>query len=421
MPTSRANHIPALIDIVLSKKPKSILDIGVGFGSKGMLFREYCDVWRGNCYDWKTTIHGIEIFSEYITDLQQRIYDEIFIGNALDIIENLGHYDMIYIGDVIEHFSKEDGEKLIDKMNKHADTVVIVTPKKVSKQGAVFGNEHESHISEWAEIDFSHADISYYGNAMMAIYDNTPQCYYCDGMKFYGDKLPFMFYSNKMRPTLFLGLYFQRDYDVFTFHKGRRVVFWNGSDVLRMLGNMEWRECIKNHKAEHYCHNQQLKDELAEVGIDAKIMPLFFGRFEDYQQSYEQSDIVKAFMTVHAGREAEYGLNFMSKIIDEIDNFELHVYGIDGEDTDKIKYHGWVDERLQDAHIKKYQACIRLNKHDGMSQIICKSQLLGLACITKRDKERIIGGIEFIKKRTRPFIYEMAGVVDLNGLSRVFE
>jgi len=152
------SHLSWLCLQLLIIKPKSILDIGVGFGAKGMLFREYTDIWRGNYKNWKTRIDGIEVFEEYITPLQLSIYDNIYIGEATKTLKELGNYDLIYLGDVIEHFEKEEGKQFIVDVLGHAKFVIIATPTKVSKQGAVYGNKHEVHKSQWTPEDFPGAE-----------------------------------------------------------------------------------------------------------------------------------------------------------------------------------------------------------------------------------------------------------------------
>ena len=44
MPSSRPNTIPTVIHLVKQFQPKSILDVGIGFGKWGHLFREYTDI-----------------------------------------------------------------------------------------------------------------------------------------------------------------------------------------------------------------------------------------------------------------------------------------------------------------------------------------------------------------------------------------
>ena len=170
MPTSRPNHLSWLCEQILKQQPKSILDIGIGFGSKGMLFREYTDIWNGKLNEKKTRIDGIEIFPEYVTPLQRAIYSEIHIGNVLDIIDKLGFYDLIYCGDVLEHFTKDDGKLLLFKIMQHSKQSIIVTPVVVGEQGAVYGNENERHLSQWSPDEFVGGRVSTFNNVMVIQY-----------------------------------------------------------------------------------------------------------------------------------------------------------------------------------------------------------------------------------------------------------
>lgn len=172
MPTSRPYHLHWICQEIINIKPKSILDIGIGFGSKGMLFREYTDVWNQRYWkkDWQVKIDGIEIFKKYITQLQKKIYDNIFIGNALEVIDKLDNYDLIYCGDMIEHLKKEEGLKLIEKMKEHAKIVIIATPIIVSDQKTVLGNKYETHKSQWIPANFDGAAIHQFENTLIAKY-----------------------------------------------------------------------------------------------------------------------------------------------------------------------------------------------------------------------------------------------------------
>src|SRR3989304_997151 len=127
MPSSRPELIPFVINLVMQLQPRSILEIGTGFGKYGFLFRE----------NWQVRIDGIECFAPYISDLQRRIYNRIIIGDALSEIDRLGSYDLIFLCDVIEHFSKEDGSVALDKGLARAGRMVLVTtPNYFNPQGA---------------------------------------------------------------------------------------------------------------------------------------------------------------------------------------------------------------------------------------------------------------------------------------------
>lgn len=175
MPTSRPNILSPLCQDIIRYQPKTILDIGIGSGSKGFLFREYTDIWnqRYSKKSWQCKIEGVEIFEPYITDIHKQIYDKIYIGNICKLINTLPEYDFIYAGDVLEHIEKEKGIVLLTELKRHAKILIITTPIIVHKQGTILGNQHEQHISQWNEKDFLGAQISKFGNAYYIKYNNN--------------------------------------------------------------------------------------------------------------------------------------------------------------------------------------------------------------------------------------------------------
>ena len=122
MPTSNIDAVPIVLKTVRRLKPTSILDIGIGFGKYGLLFREYLDVQKlqngfsGVLSDhFSTRIDGIEIFDKYISTIQRNIYNNIYIGDAAQLIERLESYDVVFLSDIIEHFEKTTGHILLKK------------------------------------------------------------------------------------------------------------------------------------------------------------------------------------------------------------------------------------------------------------------------------------------------------------------
>jgi hypothetical protein len=162
MPSSRPNLIPTVIHIIRQLRPKSILDVGVGFGKWGHLFREYTDILESehdpNRYkreNWQVRIDGIEGFPDYLTEMHRFIYNDIHIGNASDVIRRLPKYDVVFLGDVIEHFTPEAGKQFLRDAIEHANqAVVISTPKYETEQDELCGNELERHRSLWSARDF---------------------------------------------------------------------------------------------------------------------------------------------------------------------------------------------------------------------------------------------------------------------------
>jgi hypothetical protein len=162
VPSSRPNAIPTIIHLVRQLKPRSILDIGVGFGKWGHLFREYTDILEAENdparYEkghWLVRIDGIEAHAPYLTPMHAYLYDNIYIGDATALIKTLSNYDLIFLGDIIEHFEKEAGLHLLREAFTRANKAVIVsTPKYETAQESLCGNELERHRSLWKAKDF---------------------------------------------------------------------------------------------------------------------------------------------------------------------------------------------------------------------------------------------------------------------------
>jgi SAM-dependent methyltransferase len=162
MPSSRPISIPTVIHLLRQLKPQSILDVGIGFGKWGHLFREYTDILesendpaRYERKNWQIQIDGIEGFPAYVTDMHRFIYNEIHLGNACDLIPKLPSYDLIFLGDIIEHLEKKTGLQLLGQaLEKAGKAVIVSTPKDETYQEDLCGNELERHRSLWSARDF---------------------------------------------------------------------------------------------------------------------------------------------------------------------------------------------------------------------------------------------------------------------------
>lgn len=155
MPSSRFDLIPFILNRVVMWRPKSILDIGVGFGKYGVLFREYLDIWDvDKPYDHKgLRLIGVEAFEKYRNPVWD-VYDKVYTEDILTILPELSResFDLLFMGDVIEHLTKEEGVRILSSLNYKR--LIIVTPRMVSDQKAVYGNPYEIHKSQWSEEDF---------------------------------------------------------------------------------------------------------------------------------------------------------------------------------------------------------------------------------------------------------------------------
>jgi hypothetical protein len=157
--TSNWQNISYNIELVRKLDPKSILDIGVGFGRWGILFREFLEIWEHSRYDgnWDRILDGVEIYPGYIKDYHNHFYSNIFLESALTYLTTTDNrYDLIHFGDVIEHMTKDEGERVIELALDKAEYVLINIPiGKHWKQDAPGDNPNEAHKSIWYNNDFT--------------------------------------------------------------------------------------------------------------------------------------------------------------------------------------------------------------------------------------------------------------------------
>lgn len=162
MPSGPISPMPYVVFTVLTYKPKSVLELGIGFGKWGHVFREYLEITqsfdspdRYRRENWSIKIDGIEGFEPYLTDAHRYIYSNIFIGDFCEIVPTLEPYDVIFMGDVLEHVPKDKAYKLLDDcLLKTNNAVVLTTPFGFCEQTDACGNEFERHQSGWSIKDF---------------------------------------------------------------------------------------------------------------------------------------------------------------------------------------------------------------------------------------------------------------------------
>lgn len=247
-----------------------------------------------------------------------------------------------------------------------------------------------------------------------------PIIYYSQSMSFFGKKLVHHYNCVEYEPdrdrnkhVFFASLYFGNDYTLLEEHQGSISIFWNGSDVVRLLRSPAWQRLLWGKEdLTHYCHNEQLKRELLYVGIEAQIHPLFFGDASKYQPSFKPSATPHVFMVSHPGRGVEYGVDSVLRIAPKMPEVTFHVFGDESEHRlGNVKFHGHVDEEVMDQRITECQGCLRLNRHDGFSQVVMKSILLAQYPICYQDipgtmrarvDKEVMDCLRQLKEKTEP-------------------
>lgn len=158
MPTSSFKKVGQVLGVLSHiKPPKTVLDIGVGFGKYGMLLREHLDIrkLRYAKSDWTTTIDGVEIWPEYITPIHRFIYDDLILGDIRELVYELDPYDLVVMSDVLEHLDKNEGRTLLLILRaKGCKAIVCSYPKLIGSHWRLWDNPHEEHRTIWTAEEF---------------------------------------------------------------------------------------------------------------------------------------------------------------------------------------------------------------------------------------------------------------------------
>ena len=255
--------------------------------------------------------------------------------------------------------------------------------------------------------------------------------------------------KDKYENCLFVGLYHSKDFRKFIFHRGKKEVFWCGSDCLINIHRnsiIPWKLLLRFPKARHICENEIEQKALLEIGIKAEIYPSFFDNPEDFPISFEPSDFPHVFLTCHGGKEPEFaarqsGLDIIEKIASKIPEITFHIYGrkkpfhqvwqdftdygfsgsskvptgriynLEYATNPNVIYHGEVSNEIFNKEIRNYHAAIRLHKLNGFGETIAKSILLGQYPISRipyphisyaPDEETFISLLRNLKYKREP-------------------
>jgi cyclopropane fatty-acyl-phospholipid synthase-like methyltransferase len=180
MASSDTAQISTIVDLIQILNPKSILDIGCGWGKYGFLSREYL---MGDYWNMDTTlINAVEGFEKNINELQKNIYNNIFFANALNWNDYLKQdYELILIIDAFEHFEENKGRELIKILREKCKYLLISIPRYVSVQKGYSDdpNKFEEHRAFWTRKMFKKLGncdiIPNNARKTIALYTQTPQ------------------------------------------------------------------------------------------------------------------------------------------------------------------------------------------------------------------------------------------------------
>lgn len=154
MPTSTPKKISPVMGVLQrTGDVDSILDVGVGFGKYGFLFREYLDIRRRRYFkeEWQVQIDGVEIWEKYLTPVHEYIYSKIHVGDIRMLVHTLPPYDLVVLADVLEHMSYSEGVQLLQDLYARVakKAIVVSYPNAIGGDWKRWENPYERHYFVW--------------------------------------------------------------------------------------------------------------------------------------------------------------------------------------------------------------------------------------------------------------------------------
>ncbi len=134
-----------------SSEVNTVVDLGVGNGTYHKLF---C---RKNPILKHAKWIGIEVWEPYIELYNlKNVYNYIEQEDIrLVDYQKFGNIDIVFVGDVLEHMTKEEAVHLIKKLLVNSKRVIVSIPIIHYPQDEVGGNPFERHIKD----DWSHQEM----------------------------------------------------------------------------------------------------------------------------------------------------------------------------------------------------------------------------------------------------------------------
>lgn len=193
-------------------------------------------------------------------------------------------------------------------------------------------------------------------------------------------------------PTVFCGLYGLPDFYALWRHKGKKYVWWTGTDITHFkkgywlddVGKikMDYRALAEwiNKNCECWVENEVESIALLSLGIYSQVCPSFMADLSKFNPSYKWSIRPKLYTSVSGDNFPLYGWHRIDALARDNPKVEFHLYG--NRTPWKSRYknvivHGRVPKEQMNREIKKMQGGLRLTEFDGFSEIIAKSILWG--------------------------------------------
>lgn len=197
-------------------------------------------------------------------------------------------------------------------------------------------------------------------------------------------------------PTVFCGCYGIKDFMAVHNHKGRRLIWWAGSDC-RHLINGYWLDDVGkirldpkplakwlNKYVENWVENKVEHDALKKLGINSKIAPSFLGDVNKFKPQ-KLSEEVRYYSSVSGNDFKLYGWDKIVAFARKMPKWKFYLYGntVPFKVPKNVIVRGRMSQKEMDKEIMSMTGAIRMVEAEGFSEIVAKSVLWGQKPISK--------------------------------------
>lgn len=167
-------------------------------------------------------------------------------------------------------------------------------------------------------------------------------------------------------PTIFFGLYNIMDYKEFELHRGKAIIIWCGTDVLKIEKFKEFIPKIKT--VTNIAISKFISDDLKKLNIRHKLIPITPTKnIKNLKPKGEN-------IFFYGGLDNKfYGGDIVERIKNKIP-YKIII----------AKHNTYTKEELELI----YESCflgLRLTKHDGLPNTVCELGLMGRMCLYNGD------------------------------------
>jgi hypothetical protein len=156
MPNSGTEYDDMIKKIISEEPASAALDVGIGAGKIGQFIRAIHP---------KCLVYGIEAHGAYAEQfaVAWQIYHKRYIGDALLVSLEIprARFDLVVMGDVIEHFWLHELQSLVDYWVQRSSRILLVWPTGF-RQDDAGGVASEIHRSEPTLADLTRFDVRRY-------------------------------------------------------------------------------------------------------------------------------------------------------------------------------------------------------------------------------------------------------------------